>query len=420
LGATMADDKDGPFGKTAAGESAADPGAGEKTDAAPLAAAQDPDEGPAAFERGAAGAAEATVASPAPGPQKLKQPSRAPGWAAALIIGALSGFGGAYALRYVDALQGPDPIDHIAELNARTDALEHNGEASLSALAALENRLAADEGAAAKARAAADAALSDLRKTLAARPVAAAGGGQAEAPDLRPIEDKIDALEKKLGSLDAVQQKVGQIDAVQQKLGQLEASFATPKVDAKTEQERALADQRAKALSAAHSQGVVATSLVQLVSRGEPFANEVAALANLGVDPAKLAPLQAAANTGVASISDLSDQFAALAPSLEAPEAPAPDTSILERLARDASNLVRIRRAGDPHETDLPGRIAAIEGALGRLDVAKAYAAWLQLPDAARAKSANWGAAAKARLDAMSAASAIEADAVTALGKVKS
>jgi hypothetical protein len=191
-------------------------------------------------------------------------------------------------------------------------------------------------------------------------------------------------------------------------------------VDAKAEQERALADQRAKTLSAAHSKGVVAASLVQLVSRGEPFSNEVDALENLGVDPAKLAPLRAAANTGVASVSDLADQFAALAPSLETPEAPAPDTGLLERLARDASNLVRIRRAGDPHDLDLPGRIAAIEGALARLDVAKAYAVWSQLPDAARAKSANWGAAAKARLDALTAAAAIEADAVTALGKVKS
>ena len=81
---------------------------------------------------------------------------------------------------------------------------------------------------------------------------------------------------------------------------------------------------------------------------------------------------------------------------------------------------MRIRRAGDPHDADLPGRIAAIEAALARLDVAKAYAVWLQLPDAAKAKSANWGAAAKARLDALSAASAIESDAIAALGKTKS
>jgi hypothetical protein len=398
----MADDKDGPFGKTAAGESAADPGVGEKTDDGSLSAAQDGGEG-----------AEASVASTATGAQKaekVKKPSSAPGWIAAFVIGALGGLGGAYALRYVDALQGPDPVDHIAELDARADALEHNGATAAAALAALESRLASDEDAAAKARAAAEAALSDLRKAVAARPVAAAGGGQAEATDLGPIEDKIGTLEKKLGSLDAVQQK----------LGQIEAALAAPKADAKADQDRALADQRAKALSAAHSQGVVATSLMQLVSRGEPFANEFAALANLGVDPAKLAPLQAVASTGVASIADLSDQFAALAPTLETPEAPRADTGFLERLARDASNLVRIRRDGDPHDLDLPGRVAAIEGALARLDVAKAYAAWLQLPDAARTKSATWGAAAKARLDAVSAASAIEADAVAALGKTKS
>ena len=188
----------------------------------------------------------------------------------------------------------------------------------------MEKRLAAEESAAAKAAASTDAALDDLRAALAAHPVAAAGAGQAEAPDLGAVEQKIGALENKLSALDAVQQKVGEIDALQQKLGELETSFATPKTDPKAEQARMIADQRAKDLSAAHSKGVVATSLVQLVSRGEPFSDEVAALANLGVDPAKLAPLSAVANAGVASIGDLADQFAVLAPSLEAPEAPAP------------------------------------------------------------------------------------------------
>ena len=398
----MADDKDDPFGKSHAGETAAEPGAEEKIDGASRSAAQDPDD-----------AAGALAGAASPGPQnteRVKKPSRVLGLAAALIVGAIGGFGGAFALRYIDALQGPDPVDRIAELNARDDALARKSEASAAALAALESRVAAVQSGAAKAAAATDEALSDLRAAVAVRPVATGADGQAGAADLGPIEEKIDALEKKLGSLDAVQQKVGEI----------ETSLAAPKVDAKAEQERALADQRAKTLSAAHSKGVVAASLVQLVSRGEPFSNEVDALENLGVDPAKLAPLRAAANTGVASVSDLADQFAALAPSLETPEAPAPDTGLLERLARDASNLVRIRRAGDPHDLDLPGRIAAIEGALARLDVAKAYAVWSQLPDAARAKSANWGAAAKARLDALTAAAAIEADAVTALGKVKS
>jgi hypothetical protein len=402
----MADEKNEPLEMKEADQTAGETGGEEKVDAASASAAQR--------------LGEAEPAPSAALPEKTKRPSGAPGWLAAFVIGALGGFGGAYALRYVDALQGPDPADRVAEVNARADALERKGEAYAAGVAALETRLAADESAAAKAAASTDAALDDLRAALAAHPVAAAGAGQAEAPDFGPIEQKIGALESKLSALDAVQQKVGEIDAVQQKLGELETSLATPKTDPKAEQVRALADQRAKDLSTAHSKGVVATSLVQLVSRGEPFSDEVAALANLGVDPAKLAPLSAVANAGVASIGDLADQFAALAPLLEAPEAPPPDTGILERLARDASNLVRIRRAGDPHDADLPGRIAAIEAALARLDVAKAYAVWLQLPDAAKAKSANWGAAAKARLDALSAASAIESDAIAALGKTKS
>lgn len=393
----MADHKDEPFEAAAGDETAAEP---------PRPVVAEP-EAPAASTAGVAGK-----------PERLKKPSRAPGWIAALFIGALGGFGGAFALRYIDALQGPDAVDQIGELNARTDALERNAEASAAAVAALQTRLDAVESGIAKKGAAADAAVNELRAAIAAHPAAVAGG--QETPDLAPIEAKIDALEKKLSGVDAVQQKAGEIDAVQQKLGAIETALAAPKVDPKAEQERAVAEQRAKDLSDAHSKGVVATSLVQLVSRGEPFANEIAALENLGVDPAKLAPLRAAAPTGVASISDLADQFAALAPSLEAPAAPSPDAGILERLAHDASNLVHIRRPGDPHDLDVPGRIAAIEAALGRLDVAKAYAAWLQLPDAAKAKSASWGAAAKTRLDAVSAASAIEADAVTALGKLKS
>ncbi len=387
----MADEKDEPFGKAPTGETAAQPGAAEKLDGGPPLGAQDPEEAAGAF-----------TGETAPGPPKIgkvKNPSRAPALAAALIAGVVGGFGGAFALRYVDTLQGPAPVDRVAELNARADALERKSEASAAVLAALESRVAAVQSGAAKAAASTDAALSGLRAAFAARPAATTGAGQAEAPDLGPVEEKIDALEKKLGSLDAVQQK----------LAAIETSLAGAK-----------ADPRAKDMSAAHSKGVVAASLVQLVSRGEPFANDVDALENLGVDPAKLAPLRAAAATGVASISNLSDEFAGLAPSLDTPEAPAPDSSILERLARDASSLVRIRRAGDPHDTDIPGRIAAIEGALARLDVAKAYAVWLQLPDAARVKSAKWGAAAKARLDALSTASAIEADAVTALGKPKS
>jgi hypothetical protein len=435
----MADDKEEPFRKgesepfrkTIIGKTSGEPGSygaslsTEKyPDQAPAAgndvSADAPETGDANADAGSdahADAAQSPLAPSASGPQKIqkvKKPSAAPGLAAALIIGALSGFGGAYALRYVDALQGPDSADRGADANARAAALERKTEESAAALVALESRLAAVESNAGQASASTEAALTDVRNSIAEQRLAASADGrpaeaqiqgrQLQTPELGPIREKIDAFEKKLGSLDS---------RVQKKLGELEVPFATPKPNP-------AAEQGAKALAVAQSEGVVAASLVQLVSRGEPFANEVAALENLGVDPAKLAPLRAAAASGVASIGDLSDQFAALASSLEDAAAPTPETGVIDRLVRDASNLVRVRRAGDPHDTDVPGRIAAIKAALARLDVAKAYAAWLQLPDAAKARSVAWGDAAKARLDALVAANAIAAEAVTALSKSKS
>lgn len=372
----MVDDKDEPFQNAMGAETSTD------TDSAltPIEAGADAS-GPD-IKQPAAAAAHA---------EKRSRPSRGLGLSVALIAGLIGGFGGAFALRYFDTLAGPDPVDGVAEASARADALERKSAATDSALAALKARLGAVESGAGEQAASMQAALRDLRQSAAGREAPNGDGSQAEAPDLAPLQQKIDAIEEKVGAME---------------------SAMAPKADSDAE--------AAKALSAVQSAGVVAANLMQRVGRGEPFASEVAALANLGVDPAKLAPLRVNAATGVASISDLADQFAALAPSLEAPDAPAADAGVLERLAHDASNLVHIHRAGDPHETDVPGRIAAIEGALAKLDVAKAYAAWLQLPDAAKAKSAGWGAAAKARLDATAAANAIEAEAVAALSKTKS
>ncbi len=394
----MADEKEEPPRTTAEAGETSEPSASE----ASQAEAAPHEEAPADAGEPSSKPDDVAPALP-PNPQQIvyaKPPSHAAALIGALILGAVAGFGGALALRAYDAAQGANINEGVAQLDARAVELEHKSEASAAALAALQTRLAAAENNAGKAAASADAALSDAQKALAARPAAAAGGPQAAAPQLGPIEEKIGAFEQKIKAL--------------------EAALATPKVDVRAQQERENADQNARALAAANSKGVVAASLVQLVSRGEPFAKEVAALEHFGVDPAKLAPLQGTAKTGVASVAELADQFAAVAPSLEAPEPAKPDLGLLDRLAHDAQNLVRIRRAGDPNATDIPGRVAAIENALARLDVAKAYSLWSQLPSEAKAKSAKWGEAAKARLDALAAAGAIEADAVAALSKPKS
>ncbi|MGH6798901.1 MAG: hypothetical protein ACREDI_11040, partial [Roseiarcus sp.] len=352
----MADDKEEPPRKTAEVGETSDPSATDATraDAAPLVephsaanefSAEAKDESPASLsgpqskvdDEAPASASgphfkteEQAPASPSSpqskvddeirasssSPEKIvyaRPPSRAPALIGALILGAISGFGGAFALRAYDAAQGPDINDRVSELNARAVELERKSEASAAALTALQTRLTAAENNAGKAAASADSALSEAQKALAARPLAAATNGrQAAAPELGPIEAKIGAFDQKIKAL--------------------EAALATPKVDARAQQDREVAEQNARALAAAHSKGLVAASLVQLISRGEPFAIEVAALENLGVDPAKLAPLQAGAKSGVASVADLADQFAAVAPSLDAPEPAKQDLGLLDRL----------------------------------------------------------------------------------------
>lgn len=405
----MADDKDELFQKATQAGPAPDGGAEDASSLAPSGeTATTPIPQPEAASSGdSLGEARPEPEAIAPGQpkvapriEKVKQPSRAPVLAAALILGALAGFGGAFALRMLDQQQAPDEGDHVAELNAHIVELEHKSEASAAALAAIESRLTGAENSAGKAAASAESALNELHAELAARPKAAGESPGAEAPDIAPLEAKIAAFEQKVSAL--------------------ETKLAAPKVDVRAQQQdREAAVQSARALAAVPAKGVAAISLLQLVTRGEPFAGELAVLDSLGEDPAKLAPLRAAAKTGVASVGDLADRFAALAPTLDAP-AQKHDSGILDRLAHDAANLVHIHRQGDPNDPDLPGRVAAIEKALARLDVAKAYAIWSQLPAEVKVKSAAWGEAAKARLDAVAAASAIEADAVTALGKPKS
>ncbi|ACK50509.1 conserved hypothetical protein [Methylocella silvestris BL2] len=425
----MAEDKDEPFRQAAGAGKSPAPGEGEafapdspaettprdQDGEAPrdIVAAQDHD------DASDGSAAAAPVSPPPEQPHKAKQPSRAPLLIGALILGALGGVGGVLALRSFESLDTTPTADTLAELNARAVELEKKAEASAAAVAALQGRVASAESAAGKASASADAAVSEMHKSLAASSAAPVDGGAAAPPppaaaDIAPVASRVDAVASRVSDFES------KIAAVQAKLGDVEAALATPKIDARAKQDQEEAESAAKALATAHSVAVVSAALSQHVAAGVPYETDVAALSNLKVDEAKLQPLQAHAKTGVSKPGDLAAGFEALAPSLEAPEPAKAESGILERLTHDALNLVRVRRQADPSDTDVPGLVAAIESALARFDVGKAYALWSQLPPDLKAKSAKWGEAAKARLDAIAAANAIEAEAMTALGKPKS
>jgi hypothetical protein len=96
------------------------------------------------------------------------------------------------------------------------------------------------------------------------------------------------------------------------------------------------------------------------------------------------------------------------------------ENGFLNHLVNDAERLVRVRKVGDTSGDDLSGRVARIQESLDVGAVETAYQDWNALPDAAKAKSENFGEAAKGRLDALAAARSIDADAVAALGRARS
>ncbi len=332
-----------------------------------------------------------------------------PKLAATAIAGAILGMGGTLGLRYFGGAKigGFPPDERAAALNARIDAIEGKGEAaaaaSRTALAAIESRIAAAEDAASKAAEFANSAQADAQKAFAARPPAqeSASGPAPAVPDLGPLEARIGTLE--------------------QKLGPLESALAAPKANLRAAPDR----EHPAAGQSSHAQAiaVVAESLLRKLDDGGEFSGELAALENLGVPQASLAPLRAASGSTVPSQRQLTARFATLVPGILASESAkeaTADERFLDRLTRNAKGLLRIRRVGDAEAASVQGFVARIENALADHDLEAADKAWKQLPGAATAKSESWGEAAKARLDALNAARSIEADAVAVLGKPKS
>jgi hypothetical protein len=332
-----------------------------------------------------------------------------PALAATAVAGAILGFGGTLGLRYFGGSQinGFAPRERIATLNARIDAIEGKQDAaaaaSRTALSAMETRVAAAENVANKAVESANSAQADAQKALASGPAAqepASGPAQA-VPDLGPLEARIGTLE--------------------QKLAPLEVALAAPKADLRSQQDREKAE--AGQGSPAQAIAIVAESLLLKLDSGGQFSGELAALENLGVPQASLAPLRAASESTVSSEPQLTARFATLVPGIiesESAKQASADEGFLDRVTRHAKGLVHIRRVGDAEAAGVQGFVERIEKALAEHDLKAAYQAWNELPSPGKTVSESWGEAAKARLDALNAARSIEAEAVAVLGKPKS
>jgi hypothetical protein len=167
---------------------------------------------------------------------------------------------------------------------------------------------------------------------------------------------------------------------------------------------------------------VIATVLETKVRRGEPYAAALAAAKAVATDKAMLAPLDASAETGVATEAILARDLLALLPQL-APEpqaAPANKGSgLLDQLASNASKLVRVERADTPNSAplDANAQLQAIAAAARQNDVKRARAEIEKLPGDLKTRLQPWLDRADARDAALKTATAFSSSALTAMSK---
>src|SRR3984893_5522389 len=326
--------------------------------------------------------------------EKTKRRALFPALAATAVAGAILGFGGTLGLRYFGGSQinGCVSGERMAALNARIDAVEGKEDAasaaSRTALSAMEARVAAAENVANKAVESANSAQADAQKALAGpAPQEPASGPAPAVPDLGPLEARIGILEQKLAPLESAlaapkadlrsqqdreKAEAGQnapapavpdlgplearIGPPEQKFARLESALAAPKADLRPQQDRA--DAAAGESSRSQAIAIVAESLLRKLDSGEQFSGELAALENLGIPQASLAPLRAASESTVLSERQLTARFTTLVPGIIASESAkqaSADEGFVDRLTRHAKGLVHIRRVGDSEVAGVQG-----------------------------------------------------------------
>lgn len=156
------------------------------------------------------------------------------------------------------------------------------------------------------------------------------------------------------------------------------------------------------------ARSVAINALRAAYERGEPFA------AMLGSVEALTGPLEAAdmlrqqADSGVATVEDLREQFSRMADDIIRQGQPQAD-GVVSQLLSNARSLVRVRPAGPVEGDDIVAVVSRIEDSLARDDLGGALAEWQDLPEPARRISGDWAQAVEQRLAADRAMADIEA-----------
>lgn len=255
--------------------------------------------------------------------------------------------------------------------------------------------------------------------------VAQGGGAAAAAADAKaamgPLAARLADLDKRLGGVQAAVDALPKVDlapletrtaALDKRLIPLEGYFAAPKSGAQATEARqngSAAETRAAPLA------VIAQGVLAAIAAGRPFGPEAKALAALGIEASARQPLDAVAASGAATDAALLSGFEAVRDGIVVAAAPVSTGTVLDRMMANAQNLVKVSRTGAGAGPDADAAASRIEADLKAGTLPAAAAAWDGLPEASRARSADWATRLKARIAAEATAREIETAAVAAL-----
>ena len=271
------------------------------------------------------------------------------------------------------------------------------------------------------------AALKALEDRLGALESAPPPANTSPGPDLTPriaqIEQDIQALKgvKPVDTkpLQAATQSLGEdltklrgeVDTLSESVGKLPNEERVAAIEAKLEETR-----QQIAQAAALAPAVAADALADALASGRPYAKELSALKNLGVDAQAVDALAPEAAAGLPTIAALRQQFETAIAAVVL-DSPLPEsTGTIDRLLQSASGLVKVRPAHPTAGADPQAIASRIRGALAAGDLKSALAEWNTLPDAVKSPTADWAKAAEARLKADELVAGVRSTALAGLG----
>jgi hypothetical protein len=132
-------------------------------------------------------------------------------------------------------------------------------------------------------------------------------------------------------------------------------------------------------------------SLKRVMDRGEPFANELAAVRRASAGKLDLKPLESYMREGVPTLADINKSFRKIADAMQDAEAVPPDASLVDRLLSGARSIVRVRKAGhSADDTSLEATIARMDTALKDNHLAEVLEQGKLLPPKAALAAEDW------------------------------